>query len=530
MKTVLTPQKQTQIIESNVNGARYPVLREFVCFALAAAALLVLIYWLFGAVANVYISKISYPRKLQLESAASVLVRVPPSLLQEELSAQTLKVNAALAKILSQTPQIENAASIKARVVKDGRFNAFITVDGKIFITEGLLDKLQNEQQLYFVLAHEMAHYVNRDLLKELGRTLALSALLSVFGADISSMSGGFVNAAAMQFSRRREAAADKFAGDLLFKNFGTRQAAVDFFTLDKQGSHGELLHYLSTHPSHGKRIKLLQKQNAPVDKIPPNACQNTPVPKEDAVVLAARAARAKEILAAMTVQEKVGSLFITGIAGLAGIDNEQTFPAALDFAQLNNLKTFGYGGVIFFGGNIIDDAQIKKYIKDLQAASKLPLFIAVDEEGGIVSRLGSNTAVSVDAVPTAMEIASTKDPQKAFETAQTIARQMKALGFNVDFAPVADILTNKLNTVIQNKARSFGTDANTACAFVPEFVKGLQGQNVAGALKHFPGHGDTVADTHEGRVYFEGALRQLREREFLPFKAGIAAGADFVM
>lgn len=252
--------------------------------------------------------------------------------------------------------------------------------------------------------------------------------------------------------------------------------------------------------------------------------------PEEDSFGLAARRVAAQKILDNMSDEEKVGQLFVTGIGGLNEETSPDVFPTALNCRQRKNIKEYNIGGVVFFGGNILNDKQIKKYIKNLQKASKTPLFISVDEEGGIVSRLGKNPNISVTTFPPMKEIGASGNPQNAYNAGSTIAKEMKALGFNLDFAPVSDVVTNPLNTIIAGKGRAFGTETNTVCAMVPEFVKGMQEQNISATLKHFPGHGDTTADTHLGRVFNDADLNRLNTVELLPFKAGIDAGVDFVM
>lgn len=263
---------------------------------------------------------------------------------------------------------------------------------------------------------------------------------------------------------------------------------------------------------------------------IPADACVKEaalPVPE---VLSVQDIARAKEILNYMTAEEKVGQLIITGIGGLNDEESPDVFPVQITSAQENSLKKYSVGGVIFFGGNIVNDTQIKKYINALQAGSKIPLFISVDEEGGLVSRLGANAEISVTHQPAMKKIGDAKDVAKAFAAGAQIGRDIKKLGFNLDLAPVADVVTHPKNIMIARKGRAFGTEINVACAMVPQFVKGLQGENVSGALKHFPGIGDTVTDAHDEKTRSEADAQRLSEVELMPFRAGINAGVDFVM
>lgn len=185
-------------------------------------------------------------------------------------------------------------------------------------------------------------------------------------------------------------------------------------------------------------------------------------------------------------------------------------------------------GGIVYFSKNLKDRAQTTQMIKNTQSYSKIPLFIGVDEEGGRVARLGSNSAMGVTKQPPMREIGKTGDGDKAYEVGKTLANDIKQLGFNVDFAPDSDVLVNENNTEIGD--RSFGTDPDVVSLMVKNVVSGLQDNGVSSSIKHFPGHGATHTDSHTGYSEVTRTAEQLRKTEFLPFKAGIDAGVDFVM
>ena len=180
--------------------------------------------------------------------------------------------------------------------------------------------------------------------------------------------------------------------------------------------------------------------------------------------------------------------------------------------------------GLLFFGKNIVTRDQVINYIEDLQNNSKYTLFIGADEEGGLVRRLSNKEGMGVTKFPNMREIGLTKNPKAAYNVGSTLGREMKELGFNMDFAPVADIQTNPENKVIGNRA--FSTEAKE----VSEVVKGFLAENFLSTLKHFPGHGETLKDSHLGIASSEVDYDTLMEREMVPFKKGIEAGADFVM
>jgi len=226
------------------------------------------------------------------------------------------------------------------------------------------------------------------------------------------------------------------------------------------------------------------------------------------------------EIIDSMTLHDKICQMLIvspddmTGVAGTT-IVGEQTWSA---------LDKYPVGGIIHFSQNISGGAQITSYNSALQDFSKIPLFIAVDEEGGRVTRLGKLGVHSVKA----MLHYENDGEETAFENAVTLSQALKEHGFNMNFAPVADVWSNHSNTVIGDRA--FSTDFELAAQLVAAAVRGYRESGVACSLKHFPGHGNTREDSHHSTAYINKPLDELREEEFTPFIAGITAGADLVM
>ncbi len=183
---------------------------------------------------------------------------------------------------------------------------------------------------------------------------------------------------------------------------------------------------------------------------------------------------------------------------------------------------------MVLFGENIDTEQQTKQLIADIKKHSDIPLFIGVDEEGGRVSRLHASGKMQVADVPTAKEIGDTNDTNVSYEYAKTIGSELKELGFDVDFAPVADVNTNAYNIVIGDRA--FSSDANIAGDMVSAFVKGLQEQNISACAKHFPGHGDTIEDSHNGIALANRTLQQMQQTEWIPFQKAIEQNVDFIM
>lgn len=230
--------------------------------------------------------------------------------------------------------------------------------------------------------------------------------------------------------------------------------------------------------------------------------------------------------LTEMTLREKVGQLFWVR-------------PEALDFSlnpekkkltqtMRQNLEQYPVGGIVVFKGNIQDESQLSSLIADFQSASKIPMIVAVDEEGGSVARLANHEAFSLPKYKSARDIGATGDPEQARQMGRTIGSYLRAYGFNLDFAPVADVDSNPANPVIGRRA--YSTDAQQAAQMVTAAVEGFHDAGMLCTVKHFPGHGDTGQDSHYGTATSYKTWEEMKATEMLPFEAGIAAGVDVVM
>lgn len=225
--------------------------------------------------------------------------------------------------------------------------------------------------------------------------------------------------------------------------------------------------------------------------------------------------------IAEMPLEDKVAGLFIITPEALTGTD---VAIKAGDTTK-EKLGEYAVGGLIYFKQNIKDSAQLTEMISNTQGFSKYPLFMGVDEEGGSVSRVAESGLA--DNVGSMGDIGKTGDAVKAKEAGSTIAGYLSGFGFNLDFAPVADVILEG-NTTIGD--RSFGSNAGEVASMVAAEVEGLQEGGVSACLKHFPGLGSSLEDTHEGMASSEKTLEDFETTDFLSFQAGIDAGADFVM
>lgn len=239
-------------------------------------------------------------------------------------------------------------------------------------------------------------------------------------------------------------------------------------------------------------------------------------------------------LLGEMTLREKVGQLFLVRLDALDPALSQQTIddadaPGVIEVSEAMAafLEEYPVGGVVLFGKNITDEVQLRGLIAGLQQSSPVPLLIGIDEEGGVVARLANSPGFDLPQYESAAAVgAQGTDAVRAMSA--EIGTYLAGYGINLDFAPVADVNTNPDNPVIGTRA--FSSDPQEAADCVTAAVEGFSQAGVLCCLKHFPGHGDTAGDSHDGTVYTEKTMEELRACEFLPFEAGIRAGAPLVM
>lgn len=237
---------------------------------------------------------------------------------------------------------------------------------------------------------------------------------------------------------------------------------------------------------------------------------------------------QAVDFVAGMTLEQKIAQMFVITPEALTGYPN---VTAAGDTTK-TCYQQKPVGGIIYMEENLLGSEQTTKMLTDMQAIAEettgLPAFLSVDEEGGTVTRIAKNEAFGVNDVGNMSEIGASGDTSKAGQAGVTLGTYLKALGFNVDFAPVADVLTNPDNTVIGT--RSFGSDPQTVADMVSAELQGLQSQGVYGVVKHFPGHGGTAGDSHEAAVTLDKGIEDLMATELVPFERAVQDGVSFVM
>lgn len=223
-----------------------------------------------------------------------------------------------------------------------------------------------------------------------------------------------------------------------------------------------------------------------------------------------------QEILDQMTLNEKIGQLLIFGLEAYE-----------LDEETRTMIDQYKLAGIILFQRNIEDSNQLLTLVNQLKEANsnyKIPLFISIDEEGGRVSRLPDE----IEALPSHQDVGNSDSEANAWQLGTLLGAKVKAFGINMNFAPVLDINSNPENTVIGDRA--FGSDADLVSRLGVQSMKAMQGEGIIPVVKHFPGHGDTLKDSHIELPMVSYGLERLQSVELKPFKAAIASGADAVM
>ena len=242
-----------------------------------------------------------------------------------------------------------------------------------------------------------------------------------------------------------------------------------------------------------------------------------------------------------MTLREKVGQMFYVRPECLdttihfnrsGGIDQSVDDLTKIRLQAVNETmrkvnEKYPVGGIILYAHNIEDEPQLMRFVPEIRALNGSPL-LCIDEEGGRVARIARNSNFHVKTYESMAAIGATRDPRNAYECGNTIGTYLHRYGFDIDFAPVADVNTNPENIVIG--ARAFSDDPQVAAPMVTNYLQGLKDAGVTGCIKHFPGHGDTKADTHFGYASTQKTWEEMTGCEMVTFKAGIQWGCQLIM
>ena len=242
-----------------------------------------------------------------------------------------------------------------------------------------------------------------------------------------------------------------------------------------------------------------------------------------------------------MTLREKVGQLFYVrpecldttihfnqpSSVDATSDDIREIKLQAVNATMRGVNEKYPVGGVILYAHNIEDEAQLSAFVSQIRTLNGAPL-LCIDEEGGRVARIANNENFDVEKFESMGAIGATGDAQNAYRCGNVIGTYLRRYGFDIDFAPVADVNTNPENIVIG--ARAFSDDPQVAAPMVVNYLQGLKDAGITGCIKHFPGHGDTQADTHYGYAQSLKTWNEMLNCEMITFKAGIQWGTQLIM
>ena len=241
-----------------------------------------------------------------------------------------------------------------------------------------------------------------------------------------------------------------------------------------------------------------------------------------------------EEQLQKMTLREKVGQMFFVRPECLDTTIHWKEYAdlMPLELQEVNNCmkgvnEKYPVGGIILYAWNMKDETQLGQFLPQLKALKGKPL-MCIDEEGGRVARIANNENFHVKKYESMGAIGATDDPANAYECGNTIGTYLKYYGFDIDFAPVADVNTNPENIIIG--PRAFSDDPAVAAPMVTNYLQGLKDAGIIGCIKHFPGHGDVKNDTHYGYAQTQKTWAEMLDCEIITFRAGIQWGCQLIM
>ncbi len=233
--------------------------------------------------------------------------------------------------------------------------------------------------------------------------------------------------------------------------------------------------------------------------------------------------------LAEMTLEQKIAQMFVIVPEALTGSGTV----TAIDEMTRDALSYMPVGGICYMQPNLTSALQTQEMLRAYEQYSQetigLPMLSFVDEEGGDITRISGNPGFpEIPWIPSMQSIGAEGNVNTAYETGAQIGTYLAELGFTCDFAPVADVLSNPYNEIVQT--RSFGSDPQLVSVMAMALADGLESKGILPVYKHFPGHGATAGDTHAGYAYTDKTLEELMDCELIPFRNAITHGAQFIM
>lgn len=346
----------------------------------------------------------------------------------------------------------------------------------------------------------------------------ALALLASYPDADLSSFAG---KAVSIRGSNDQVLNMDKYRDAWSKLPSGTGEIVID------GGNHAGFGDYGTQKGDGEASVSGNEQQSIAADAIASLAATSLPEPTGDGGTFVSETnkrialeSKIERTLASMTLAQKVAQLFVVQPESLDDLGEDGIDP----------LTAYPVGGFLYMGGHLEDPGQTRAMLADTQQRSLdaigLPVFLCVDEEGGTVARVAGNPAFGVGNVGDMQAIGASGDTAAAYDAALYIGSYLVDLGFNVDFAPVADLADGDDSMAW----RSFGTNADSTAEMVSAQVEGFTQAGILCAVKHYPGIGGIAEDSHNSSIFSHLSADEFRSTALKPFASGIDAGATFVM
>lgn len=254
-------QRYLDLIEDGGNVSETSDVKEFFTVIGIIIALLLTVFFASDYIAKIYINHMTNETQAKIEKMLAGNIYIKPN---PKYNNELQKLNNIKNKIIPLDKNLQGKSKFPIQIYPSKEVNAFVMADGSIYFTEGLLKEIKNEDELAFILAHELGHYSHRDHLKFMGRQIIIAAVLTTMSIGQSNQFSSFANSANeisnITYSQKQEEEADKYANHIVLSLYGTNKGAVDFFKrLEEKEKMPQFMHYFSTHPSPQYRIKLLK-------------------------------------------------------------------------------------------------------------------------------------------------------------------------------------------------------------------------------------------------------------------------------
>lgn len=255
------------IINDNDNVSKTNDFNEFFVVFGGFVSLLIAIFLILNLGSNIYIQNISPKQQVKLENMITQNIKAKYPIIEDaKYNSKILYLNKIKKQIIQGDKNLQNRSRLDLHIIKNNELNAFVSVDGNLYFTTGLLDKISDNQQLAFVLAHELGHYSHRDNLKAFSRQLSLITIASILSMaqnnTVNKTMKGIGSFTDIKYSQKQELNADLYASNNIKKIYGTNIAGINFFNaLQKEDKNPEFIYLFANHPKTQDRIKSIQNK-----------------------------------------------------------------------------------------------------------------------------------------------------------------------------------------------------------------------------------------------------------------------------